>query len=105
MFLDENGAWALMSDAPDLELAGALAHVSASTAYLECAKGNLQVHGAMGFTWEVDCHLHYRRALFLSGLLGGRQGWKQVIARKMRAEAELRGRAAEPAGLELADGF
>ena len=100
-----HGAWALMSDAPDLELAGALAHVSASTAYLECAKGNLEVHGAMGFTWEVDCHLHYRRALFLSGLLGGRQGWKQVIARKMRAEAELRGRAAEPAGLELADGF
>ncbi|MCI4643191.1 MAG: acyl-CoA/acyl-ACP dehydrogenase [Hyphomonadaceae bacterium] len=100
-----HGAWALMSDAPDLELAGALAHVSAANAYLACAKGNLQVHGAMGFTWDVDCHLHYRRALWLSGLLGGRQAWKQLIARTLRDEAAGRIAEADIAGQELADGL
>lgn len=101
-----HGAWALTSDAPDLALAGALAHVSASGAYLECAKGNIQVHGAMGFTWEADCHLHYRRALWLSGLLGGRQKWKKTIAEAMK-QAAAQELAARPltASLELADGF
>lgn len=86
-------AWALASDADELSLAGALAHVSASKAYLECAKSNLQIHGAMGFTWEADCHLHYRRSLWLAGCLGGRPAWKRVIAQQLRTEAQDQERA------------
>ncbi len=56
------GAWALSTDAAELPDAAAAAHISATEAFQHCAKNNIQVHGGMGFTWEFDCHLYYRRA-------------------------------------------
>ena len=44
--------------------------ISASEAYFLAAKENIQMHGGMGFTWEFDCHLYYRRAKLLSLALG-----------------------------------
>ena len=64
------GACALASDAPDLPLAAATARVSAIDAYYLVSKENIQAHGGMGFTWEFDCHLYYRRAQLLSSLIG-----------------------------------
>ena len=55
------GAWALATNAAELPEAAAAARIAATTAYDFCAKENLQTHGGMGFTWEVDCHLHLRR--------------------------------------------
>jgi alkylation response protein AidB-like acyl-CoA dehydrogenase len=62
-------AWALSACAPDWPLAAASAHVAASEAFNFAAQENIQVHGGIGFTWEHDCHLLYRRAraLALSG--------------------------------------
>lgn len=74
------GAWALASNADELGLAAATARVSAGTAYFECSRENLQAHGGMGYTWEFDCHLHYRRAQHLSLLLGGELCWKDQIS-------------------------
>ena len=51
-------------------MAAAAARVSASEAYFHAAKENIQTHGGMGFTWEFDCHLHYRRAKLLGLMLG-----------------------------------
>jgi alkylation response protein AidB-like acyl-CoA dehydrogenase len=71
------GAWALTADsvstetAPELALAAASARVSASEAYSMAAQESIQVHGGMGYTWELDCHLHYRRARMLAVELGG----------------------------------
>ena len=59
------GAWALSTDAPELPVAAAAARVAASEAYFLAAKENIQTHGGMGFTWEFDCHLYYRRAKLL----------------------------------------
>ncbi|MGL4559691.1 MAG: acyl-CoA dehydrogenase family protein, partial [Afipia sp.] len=56
------GAWALSTDAAELPEAAATARISATQAFQHCAKNNIQVHGGMGFTWEFDCHLYYRRA-------------------------------------------
>ena len=56
------GAWALDDGAAELPLAAAAARVAACEAFWFAAKENLQTHGGMGFTWEVDCHLFYRRA-------------------------------------------
>ena len=56
------GAWALSTDASELPEAAAAARISATQAFQHCAKNNIQVHGGMGFTWEFDCHLYYRRA-------------------------------------------
>jgi alkylation response protein AidB-like acyl-CoA dehydrogenase len=34
------------------------------------SRGNIQVHGGMGFTWEHDAHLHLSRAHLLGRLFG-----------------------------------
>lgn len=72
-------AWALASDAPDLPLAAATARVSATQAYQLCARDNIQVHGGMGFTWEFDCHLYYRRSNYLALQLGGLSDWEHRL--------------------------
>ncbi|HAM48057.1 MAG TPA: acyl-CoA dehydrogenase, partial [Alphaproteobacteria bacterium] len=43
------------------------------------AKENIQTHGGMGFTWEFDCHLFYRRAKLLSVSLGSALSWKDKL--------------------------
>ena len=76
------GAWALTSDAPDLPVAAAAARVAGSRAYYLASSENIQTHGGMGFTWELDCHLYYRRAKLLNLTLGGERRWKEkLIAR------------------------
>ncbi len=55
-------AWALSTKAAELPVAAAAARVAASEAFFHAAKENIQTHGGMGFTWEFDCHLYYRRA-------------------------------------------
>ena len=65
------GAWALASDAAELPLAAATARVSATEAFHLASKENIQTHGGIGFTWDVDCHLYYRRSKQLALALGG----------------------------------
>lgn len=81
------GAWALSSDAPDLPLAAATARVSASDAYYLVTKENIQAHGGMGFTWEFDCHLYYRRAQLLSSIIGSQPQWKEHVANRLLSAA------------------
>jgi alkylation response protein AidB-like acyl-CoA dehydrogenase len=81
------GACALASDAPDLPLAAATARVSAIDAYYLVSKENIQAHGGMGFTWEFDCHLYYRRAQLLSGLVGTLPAWKDKLTTRLLAAA------------------
>ncbi len=82
------GAWALNSDAPELPLAAAGARISASDAYWYAAKENIQIHGGMGFTWELDCHLHYRRSQQLALVAGSPRVWKErLISRLERRNA------------------
>ena len=77
------GAWALASDAAELPEAAAAARIAGSAAYDFAAKENLQTHGGMGFTWEVDCHLHLRRARQLSLVLGGPPVWRERLIRRI----------------------
>ncbi|MFL2698349.1 MAG: acyl-CoA dehydrogenase family protein [Gammaproteobacteria bacterium] len=73
------GAWALSTDAPELSTAAATSRVSASQAYNECSKENIQAHGGMGFTWEFDCHLYYRRCRQLAANIGSQAIWKDKL--------------------------
>ncbi|MFC4048942.1 acyl-CoA dehydrogenase [Actinomadura syzygii] len=50
--------------------ASAVAAVLAADAAVQCAEGNIQIHGGIGYTYEHDAHLLYRRALTLRALLG-----------------------------------
>ena len=81
------GAWALSKDAAELPVAAATARVAASEAYYQNAKENIQVHGGMGFTWEFDCHLHYRRAKLTALMLGSARRWKDLLVTRLQAGA------------------
>jgi acyl-CoA dehydrogenase len=82
-------AWALSTDAAELPLAAATARVSATDAFFLAAKENIQVHGGVGFTWDYDCHLFYRRAKLLALSLGSQRYWKDRVV----AELETRNAA------------
>ncbi|MEQ8559766.1 MAG: acyl-CoA dehydrogenase family protein [Henriciella sp.] len=73
------GAWALSTDASELPEAAAASRLAASEAYWFASKENIQAHGGMGFTWEVDCHLFYRRAKLLAVQAGAPKVWKEKL--------------------------
>ena len=76
-------AWALSEDAPDAAQAVAIAKMYASdTSRTVCNRG-IQVHGGMGFTWENDIHLYYRRAKATETMLGDGAFQRERIARLM----------------------
>lgn len=77
------GAWALSTEAAELPFAAAAARAAASDAYYLCAKENIQTHGGMGFTWEVDCHLFYRRAKLLAVQAGAPAVWKEKLVKRL----------------------
>jgi acyl-CoA dehydrogenase len=82
------GAWALSQDAPELPTAAATARVAASEAFYLAAKECIQTHGGMGYTWDFDCHLYYRRAKLLSLALGSTRVWKDRLLSTLEARNE-----------------
>lgn len=84
------GAWALSTGSAELPEAAATARVSATQAYQHCARNNIQVHGGMGFTWEFDCHLHYRRANLLALALGSLSSWEDRLVDRLCSAADAR---------------
>ncbi|MGN6309671.1 MAG: acyl-CoA dehydrogenase family protein [Xanthobacteraceae bacterium] len=78
------GAWALSTNAGELPEAAATARISATQAFQHCSKQNIQVHGGMGFTWEFDCHLYYRRSNALALSLGSLSYWEDQLIERMR---------------------
>ncbi|MDY0065828.1 MAG: acyl-CoA dehydrogenase, partial [Steroidobacteraceae bacterium] len=91
------GAWALAADAaspegaPELAAAAAAARVTASQAATQAAHEGLHVHGGIGYTWEMDCHLFMRRARQQAVLLGHEHAWREQLV------AELEKRLTAPA--------
>jgi len=78
------GAWALSTGAAELPVAAATARVSATQAFQHCSTNNIQVHGGMGFTWQFDCHLFYRRSNLLALTLGSQSHWEKELIDRMR---------------------
>jgi alkylation response protein AidB-like acyl-CoA dehydrogenase len=73
------GAWALNTNAPELPVAASAARIAASEAFWFASKENIQTHGGIGFTWEVDAHLFYRRSRQLSLVAGAPRVWKERL--------------------------
>ena len=81
------GAWALSTGAAELPLAAATARVAATEAFHQASKENIQTHGGMGFTWQMDCHLYYRRAKMLAVQLGSAPYWKNRLVERWSASS------------------
>ena len=67
-------------DRAQAEFAAGVAAVVAVDAAVECAHECIQVLGGIGYTWEHDAHLYYRRALSLRALLGPSGRWARQVA-------------------------
>jgi alkylation response protein AidB-like acyl-CoA dehydrogenase len=55
-------AWSAADGTGELPVAAALAKAYCSDAYFHAAAENIQIHGGIGYTWEHDAHLYFRRA-------------------------------------------
>jgi len=73
------GAWALNTSAPQLAVAASAARIAATDAAWIASKENVQTHGGMGYTWDLDCHLYFRRAKIQALVLGGTREWKRRL--------------------------
>ncbi len=74
-------AWALEESAPDAAAAVSIAKIYASDAARTVGNRGIQVHGGMGFTWENDLHLYYRRAKASETALGDASFHRERLAR------------------------
>ncbi|GAA3830024.1 acyl-CoA dehydrogenase [Sphaerisporangium flaviroseum] len=64
----------------ELRYAAAIAGVMAPDAAVQCAKDAIQIFGGIGYTFEHDAHLYFRRALTLRALLGASSEWAESVA-------------------------
>jgi len=87
------GAWALDTHAVELPRAAAAARIAGIQAYEFAAQESLQTHGGMGFTWEMDCHLHLRRSRQLALCLGGLPIWRERLVSEMEGVEQHKARA------------
>ncbi|AQA25294.1 acyl-CoA dehydrogenase, N-terminal domain protein [Rhodococcus sp. MTM3W5.2] len=72
-------------DAAEADFAADVAAVIVPDAAVQVAQDCIQVHGGIGFTWEHDAHLYYRRALALRGVLGTREQRANRVAEQALA--------------------
>ena len=80
-------AWARENDHEELTAAAASAKISASDALEHVTVEMIQMHGGVGYTWEYDCHLFYRRAKVLSHTLGTTDEWREKLVSKLIEDA------------------
>jgi alkylation response protein AidB-like acyl-CoA dehydrogenase len=76
-------AWIAAEDSDELPVAASLAKAYCSDAYFFCATENIQVHGGMGFTWEHDAHLYFRRAKSSELLFGDATYHRELLAQRL----------------------
>ena len=77
------GAWALNTGASELPVAASAARIAGSEAFWFASKENIQTHGGIGLTWEMDCHLYYRRSRQLSLVAGAPRVWKECLVSQL----------------------
>jgi alkylation response protein AidB-like acyl-CoA dehydrogenase len=76
-------AWAIDADAPDRSMAASIAKAYVSDAYRRAAGDGIQVHGGIGFTWEHDMHLYFKRAKASEVTLGDATYHRELVAQAL----------------------
>jgi acyl-CoA dehydrogenase len=78
-------AWALSSGSDELPVAACSVRGSACDAFELATQEMIQMHGGVGYTWEYDCHLFYRRAQGLAAMLGRASHWRELLIQRLEA--------------------
>ncbi|AQA03383.1 acyl-CoA dehydrogenase [Mycobacterium sp. MS1601] len=75
-----HAAWALSDGSDDAELSAAIAQATCSAAAARIAADTVQVLGGIGFTWEHQTHLYFKRAATDAALLGSAEQHRDRVA-------------------------
>ncbi len=75
--------WAAAEDNEELSTVAPLAKAYCSDAYFHCAAENIQIHGGIGFTWEHDAHLYFKRAKSAEIFLGDATYHRELLAQRI----------------------
>jgi alkylation response protein AidB-like acyl-CoA dehydrogenase len=78
-------AWAQDADAPDAALSASVAKAFVSKAARKVCGDAIQVHGGIGFTWEYDLHLYFKRAKHLEPLYGDTEEQREQVLQEVLA--------------------
>jgi alkylation response protein AidB-like acyl-CoA dehydrogenase len=92
-----HAVWALADGSDDPALAVSIAQATSSAALSRIAADTIQVHGGIGFTWEHQAHLYFKRATTDAALLGTAEQHRSRVAELVldNAEAERVPRVAD----------
>jgi alkylation response protein AidB-like acyl-CoA dehydrogenase len=74
--------WAAAEDNEELPVVASLAKAYCSDAYFHAAAENIQIHGGIGFTWEHDAHLYFKRAKSSELMLGDPTYHRELLAQR-----------------------
>lgn len=85
-----HAAWALSDGSDDPALAAGIAQAVASAAFSRIATDTIQVHGGIGFTWEHQAHLFFKRATTDAALLGSAEAHRNRVAELVLDTAEAK---------------
>ena len=80
--------WALADGSDDPALATSIAQAVCSAALSTVATDTIQVHGGIGFTWEHQAHLYYKRAATDAVLLGSAEQHRDRVAAMVLDDAD-----------------
>ncbi|WP_221220024.1 acyl-CoA dehydrogenase family protein [Mycolicibacterium sp. BK634] len=94
-----HAVWALSDGSDDPALAVSIAQATASAALSHIAADTIQVHGGIGFTWEHQAHLYFKRAATDAALLGSAEQHRSRVADFVLDDASAEG------GTRVADGL
>jgi len=75
--------WAAAELNEELPVVASLAKAYCSDAYFHAAAENIQIHGGIGFTWEHDAHLYFKRAKSSQLLLGDPTYHRELLAQRI----------------------
>ena len=75
--------WAAAEGSDELPVVSSLAKAYCSDAYFHAAAENIQIHGGIGFTWEHDAHLYFKRAKSSEILLGDATYHRELLAQRI----------------------
>ena len=73
-------AWAVANDVPEAPLAAAMAKAYCSDAFRQVAGEGIQIHGGIGFTWEHDMHIYFKRAKSSEVTFGDATWNREIVA-------------------------
>jgi len=96
-----HAVWALADGSDDPALAVSIAQATSSAALSRIAADTIQVHGGIGFTWEHQAHLYFKRATTDAALLGTAEQHRSRVAELVLDNLEASAAARAP---RVADG-